>query len=248
MTTPPVPRIEVHQSPAELATSVAGAFLRLVTVLQAAGEIPQIALTGGTIADEIHREIARLAASDDEIDWSLVDFFWGDERYVAPDSDDRNARKARADLIDHLDVDPARVHEIPATDSAPDVAAAATAYADEVRSVGSGRFHLVMLGVGPDGHVASLFPGFPQLDVDDAIAVPVTGSPKPPPERVSLTYPALNRADEVWFVVSGEDKAEVVGRALATPPPDLHEIPAAGVRGEAETIWFLDRESASRVR
>jgi 6-phosphogluconolactonase len=244
----PAPRVEVHQSREDLATSVAGAFLRLVTVLQASGEIPQVALTGGGIADEIHREIARLAATDDEIDWSLVDFFWGDERYVAPDSDDRNARKARADLLDHLDVDPARVHEIPATDSAPDVAAAATAYADEVRSVGSGRFHLVMLGVGPDGHVASLFPGFPQLDVDDAIAVPVTGSPKPPPERVSLTYPALNRADEVWFVVSGEDKAEVVGRALATPPPDLHEIPAAGVRGEAETIWFLDRESASRVR
>ena len=104
-----------------------------------------------------------------------------------------------------------------------------------------------MLGVGPDGHVASLFPGFPQLDVDDRIAVAVTDSPKPPPERVSLTFAALNRADEVWFVVSGADKAEAVGRALATPPADLHEIPAVGVRGEAETIWFLDRESASRV-
>jgi 6-phosphogluconolactonase len=244
----PAPRVEVHQSREDLATSVAGAFLRLVTVLQASGEIPQVALTGGGIADEIHREIARLAATDDEIDWSLVDFFWGDERYVAPDSDDRNALKARADLLDHLDVDPARVHEIPSTATAPDVAAAATAYADEVRAVGNGRFHLVMLGVGPDGHVASLFPGFPQLDVEDTIAIPVTGSPKPPPERVSLTFPALNRADEVWFVVSGDDKAEAVGRALSTPPPDLHEIPAAGVRGEAETIWFLDRESASRVR
>jgi 6-phosphogluconolactonase len=104
-----------------------------------------------------------------------------------------------------------------------------------------------MLGVGPDGHVASLFPGSPELDVDDTIAVAVTDSPKPPPERVSLTYAALNRADEVWFVVSGADKAEAVGRALATPPADLHEIPAAGVRGEAATIWFLDHESASRL-
>ena len=104
-----------------------------------------------------------------------------------------------------------------------------------------------MLGVGPDGHVASLFPGFPQLDVDDAIAVGVTGSPKPPPERVSLTFPALNRADEVWFVVSGADKAEAVGRALAAQPPGVHEIPAAGVHGEMQTIWFLDRDAASQV-
>ena len=137
---------------------------------------------------------------------------------------------------------------MPSTADAADVEAAATSYADAVRAAGSRALRTcVMLGVGPDGHVASLFPGFPQLDVDDRIAVAVTGSPKPPPERVSLTFAALNRADEVWFVVSGADKAEAVGRALATPPPDLHEIPAAGVRGEVETIWFLDREAASRV-
>jgi 6-phosphogluconolactonase len=246
MSTTPVPRVEVHESRSDLATSVAGAFLRLLTVQQAGGTVPQVAITGGTIADEIHREVARLAATSD-VDWSRVDFFWGDERFVAPDSDDRNARKARSDLLDHVGVDPARVHEIPSTDDAADVDAAATAYGDRVRSAGTGRFTLVMLGVGPDGHVASLFPGFPQLDVDDAIAVGVTGSPKPPPERVSLTFPALNRADEVWFVVSGADKAEAVGRALTTPPPDVHDVPAAGVRGELLTIWFLDRESASRV-
>jgi 6-phosphogluconolactonase len=246
MTILPAPRVEVHESRADLATSVAGAFVRLVTVLQAGGVVPQICLTGGTIADEIHREIARLAPGS-EIDWTRVDFFWGDERFVAPDSDERNAALARRDLLDRVGVDPARVHEIPSTDDADDVEAAATAYADTVRSAGTGRFAVVMLGVGPDGHVASLFPGFPQLDADDRIAVGVTGSPKPPPDRVSLTFPALNRADEVWFVVSGADKAEAVGRALSTPPPDLHEIPAAGVHGEQATIWFLDRESASRV-
>jgi 6-phosphogluconolactonase len=246
MTTSPVPRVEVHESRADLATSVAGAFLRLLTGRQTAGDFPQVALTGGTIADEIHREVARLAHGS-EVDWSRVEFFWGDERFVAPDSDDRSARQTRADFLDLVGVDPARVHEIPSTADAFDVEAAATAYGEVVRSAGTGRFALVMLGVGPDGHVASLFPGFPQLDVDDRIAVPVTDSPKPPPERVSLTFPALNRADEVWFVVSGEDKAEAVGRALTTPPPDVHEIPAVGVRGEAATIWFLDRESASRV-
>ena len=151
------------------------------------------------------------------------------------------------DFLDRVGVDPARVHEMPSTADAADVEAAATSYADVVRAAGTGRFQLVMLGVGPDGHVASLFPGSAQLDVDDAIAVAVTDSPKPPPERVTLTFPALNRADEVWFVVSGADKAEAVGRALATTPADLHEIPAVGVRGESATIWFLDHESASRL-
>jgi 6-phosphogluconolactonase len=242
----PLARVEVHESADDLATSVAGAFIRLVTVRQGSGDVPQVALTGGTIADRIHREIARLGA-DSDIDWSRVDFFWGDERFVAPGSEDRNATQARAAMLDVLPVDPARVHEIPSTADADSVDGAASAYAETVRSAGRGAFDLVMLGVGPDGHIASLFPGFPQVDVDDAIATGVTGSPKPPPERVTLTFPALARSEEVWFVVSGADKAEAVGRALAAHPPDVHEVPAAGVRGRVETIWFLDRDAASHV-
>jgi 6-phosphogluconolactonase len=246
MSAMPVPRVEVHESADELATTVAGAFIRLVTVRQATGDVPQVALTGGTIADKIHREIARLGA-DSEVDWSSIDFFWGDERFVAPHSDERNAVQARAALLDLLPVDPARVHEIPSTADADGVDAAAASYADTVRSMGSGRFDLLMLGVGPDGHIASLFPGFPQLDLDDAITAGVTGSPKPPPERVTLTYPALARSEEVWFVVSGRDKAEAVGLALAPQPPSVHDIPAVGVRGQVKTIWFLDRDAASQV-
>jgi 6-phosphogluconolactonase len=242
----PVPLVEVHESAADLATAVAGALLRVLTVRQAAGETPDIALTGGTIADKIHRELARLGPGSD-VDWTRVSFFWGDERFVAPDSDDRNATQARQAFLDAIGVDPARVHEIPSTADADSVDAAATAYAETVRSMGTGNFDVLMLGVGPDGHVASLFPGFPQLQVDDAIAVGVTGSPKPPPERVTLTFPALNRSDEVWFVVSGVDKAEAVGRALAAQPPGVQEIPATGVRGRMETIWFLDRDAASQV-
>jgi 6-phosphogluconolactonase len=242
----PVPRVEVHESAEELATTVAGAFLRLVAVRQATGEIPQVALTGGTIADKIHLEIARLGATS-EVDWGRVDFFWGDERFVASDSDDRNAVQARVAMLDALPVDPDRIHEIPSTADAADVDAAATAYAETIRAMDSGRFDLLMLGVGLDGHIASLFPGFPQLDLQDAIAAGVTGSPKPPPERVTLTYPALARSEEVWFVVSGSDKAQAVGRALAPQAPDVHEIPAAGVRGQVKTIWFLDREAASQV-
>jgi 6-phosphogluconolactonase len=246
MTGGPSPRVEVHESAEELATSVAGAFLRLVADRQASGEIPQVALTGGSIAEAIHREIARLAP-ESAVDWSRIDFFWGDERFVAADSDDRNARQARSALLDAVGVDPARVHEVPSTGDADSVDAAAAAYAETVRSVGSGTFDLTMLGVGPDGHIASLFPGFPQLAVDDAIAVGVTGSPKPPPERVTLTFPALNRSQHVWFVVSGTDKAGAVGRALTAEPPGVQQIPATGVRGQVETIWFLDRDAASQV-
>ena len=241
----PVPRIEVHESADDLATAVAGAFVRLVTVRQAAGDVPDVALTGGTIAEKIHREIARLGA-DSDVDWSRVSFYWGDERFVAPDSDERNAKPARAEFLDVVGADPARVHEIPSTADADSVEAAADDYAAVVRGAGSGTFDLLMLGVGPDGHIASLFPGFPQLDVDDRIAVGVTDSPKPPPDRVSLTFPALNRAGEVWFVVAGGAKAEAVGRALADTG-DVHETPARGVRGQVATIWFLDREAASQV-
>jgi 6-phosphogluconolactonase len=111
---------------------------------------------------------------------------------------------------------------------------------------GSGEFDVMMLGVGPDGHVASLFPGFPQLDVDDRIAVGVTGSPKPPPERISLTFSALNRSKSVWFLVSGDQKAAAVASALAEGT-DLHDTPAAGVSGSEETIWFLDRAAAAQL-
>ena len=104
----------------------------------------------------------------------------------------------------------------------------------------------MMLGVGPDGHVASLFPGFPQLDVEDRIAVGVSDSPKPPPERISLTFSALNRSKSVWFLVSGDEKAAAVAQALAEGT-DLHDCPAAGVTGSEETIWFLDRAAASRL-
>jgi 6-phosphogluconolactonase len=217
-----------------------------VAMRQSVGDIPQVGLTGGTIADKIHREVARLGTGS-QVDWSRVDFYWGDERFVAPDSDDRNAKQARAVMLDRLPVDPARVHEIPSTADADTVDDAAKSYADTVRASRSGSFDVLMLGVGPDGHIASLFPGFPQLDVDDAIAAGVTDSPKPPPERVSLTFPALARSREVWFVVSGADKAEAVSRALANPTPDVHELPAAGVRGQVATIWFLDRDAASRM-
>ena len=115
-----------------------------------------------------------------------------------------------------------------------------------IRSAGRGGFEVLMLGVGPDGHVASLFPGHPAQQTSDAITVAVHGSPKPPPERVSLTFEAMERSHEVWFLVTGGDKAEAVRDGVEGAPPEVSS--AAQVRGTGRTVWFLDEEAASLLR
>lgn len=240
----PAPRIEVHEDSDDLATAVAGELIVRIEDAQARGDEPQVGLTGGSIARAVHRELGRMGSGTD-VDWKRVVIWWGDERFVAPDSPDRNAAQARADGLDLLDLDPAKVHEMPSTATAGSVDEAADIYTQAIHEHGAGAFEVLMLGVGPDGHVASLFPGSAQLDAD-AVVVGVTDSPKPPPERVSLTFGALNRSRSVWFLVSGDEKADAVARALADGT-DPHDIPAAGVEGELETIWFLDHASASRI-
>jgi 6-phosphogluconolactonase len=235
------PRVEVQPDADALATAVAGELLSRLADLQAAGAVPQIGLTGGTIARAVHREMARLSP-ESGVDWGAVVVWFGDERFVPAGSEDRNAGQARADLLDVVGA--SRVHEIPSSDDAPDAEAAADAYSATMREHGAGSFDVLMLGIGPDGHVASLFPGHPALAVD-AIAVAVHDSPKPPPDRVSLALPCLNRADAVWFMASGDGKADAVAAALADGP--VEEIPARGVSGLQETTWFLDRDAASRL-
>lgn len=241
------PRVEVRADATDLATFTARLLLKRLARVQAHGRVPSVVLTGGTIADQVHREVARLHDDSAAVDWSLVDVWWGDERYVPHDDPERNAGQARAAFLDHVGVNRARVHEMPASDGGlPDVEAAAAAYDAEVRAYATGTFDVVMLGIGPDGHVASLFPGFPQLDVDDRMAVAVTDSPKPPPQRVSLTRGVLSRADDVWFLASGESKAGAVAKALGGA--DRHDIPAAGVHGREHTRWLLDQDAASHLR
>ena len=238
------PRVEVHADASVLATAVAGELLGRLADAQSGGGVPHIVLTGGSIAEAVHREVARLSPLSD-VDWSRVGVWWGDERFVAPDDPERNAGQARVAFLDAVGVDPANVHEMPSTADAANVDEGAAAYSEEVRAQDAGEFDIVMLGIGPDGHVASLFPGRPELDVDDRIAVGVRDSPKPPPERISLTFPTLNRARSVWYLASGEGKAEAIARALGGA--ERHEIPATGVSGLEETIWFLDRSSSSAL-
>ena len=238
------PRIEVHDDAAVLATTVAGELLTRLAAAQRTGRVPQIALTGGTIADAVHREVA---GSHPTRTWTGRGWSCGGATSGSwqPESPERNAGQARAAFLDAVGVDPASVHEMPSTADADTVVDAAAAYEQTIREHGAGEFEVVMLGVGPDGHVASLFPGHPALDVDDRIVVGVTDSPKPPPERVSLTFAALNRTRALWVMASGAEKADAVAAAIGGP--DVHDTPAAGVSGQDETVWFLDRSAASQL-
>ena len=230
-------QVLVHATAARLVT-------RLVD-LQHGGTVPSLALTGGTVANELYAAVAGSPAAG-AVDWGRVELWWGDERFVPSDDPDRNDGQARA-ALETLPLDAKRVHPMPAADGpALDLDAAAASYSDELRRHGAGRFDIVLLGVGPDGHVASLFPGHPELDADDTIAVGVRDSPKPPPQRISLSFPALERTDEVWFVAAGEAKAGAVRRAL-TPGADPHDVPAARPRGRRRTLWLLDSAAAAEL-
>lgn len=244
----PEPRIEIHPDADAVAGVVAGALHGRLSRMEESGTQPHVALTGGTIAGLVHSEIARhhAAASHDvrPINWTGIEVWWSDERFVPADSPERNAGQARRQFLDTVGA--TRVHEVPSADDVSDVGAAATAYAAQLRQHGKEQFDIVMLGVGPDGHVASLFPHHPALAEQDSLTVAVPDSPKPPAERVSLTLPVLNRARCVWFLVVGEEKAAAVARALAEEG-SVQDTPARGVRGTEETTWFLDSGAASQL-
>ena len=227
--------VVVAEDPGAVAELVAGRFLTRVAAAQARGEEPHIALTGGTVARLVHRQIA-LRADDHAIDWTRIVFWFGDERFVEAGSEDRNVVQAREDFLDAVGA--TRVEAVLSSSEIADVAAAADEYAARLRAHGSGEFDLVMLGMGPDGHVASLFPGSDQVRVLDEVVVSVTDSPKPPPRRVSLTFSALNRSRATWFLVTGSEKAEAVQRAWAYDG-SVEDTPARGIAGPSVT-WFID--------
>ena len=235
--------VERFATPDELASGVARALVDRLTEIQGEGRTPHLVLTGGTIAAHVH---TALASQESPLRWDDVEIWFGDERYVPRDDADRNAGQARATLLDKVPVDPARVHEMPASDGAyaGDAEAAALAYAATLLSQAPADepwFDILMLGIGDDGHCASLFPGRPEV-LDPAPVVAVRRAPKPPPTRLSLGMQTLNRAREVWFVVSGANKAEALTSAYHGT--DVLDVPAAGPRGVHRTVWFVDEDAA----
>ncbi len=234
----PSARTLVHSDADALAAAVAAALAERVATVQAEGRTPHVVLTGGTIAIAIYERLDAEAA-----DWSDVVYWFGDERFVPEGHEDRNDRQARDSFLDRLSVPASQVHSMPAHGCSTSMAEAADGYG---ASLPDEPFDVVLLGVGPDGHVASLFPGFAQLHEQERRCVEVFDSPKPPPERTSLTFPALNHTRATWFLVSGDGKADAVGRALAADG-SLEETPARGAHGRDETLWFLDEDAAGRL-
>ena len=205
----------------------------------------QVALTGGSMGSAIFASLLQTPGRG-EVNWSQVYVWWGDERYLPAGDTNRNDTQNDEAGLSQLGLDGGKVFRVEGPDASASAEASASSYANTVRGFGRGEFDVVLLGVGPDGHVASLFPHHPAQRITDAVAVAVHNSPKPPPDRVSLTFDCLNRTREVWFLVAGPDKADAVAAALA-PDADRWDVPASGVRGSVATHWLLDEAAAANL-
>jgi 6-phosphogluconolactonase len=205
---------------------------RLAEVARSGGHI---VLTGG----ETPRRAYELAA-ELEPDWSKTEVWWGDERCVPPVDPWSNFLLAKDALLDRLERGPAVVHRIRGED---DPEQAAAAYEEELRGI---TFDLILNGLGPDGHTASLFPNAPTLEIRDRLVVPADPGHQPYVERITMTVPALENCRAMIFMATGESKIDAARRAFGVPPSP--ETPASLVRSAlGETVAVLDREAASQL-
>ncbi|MEV0292332.1 6-phosphogluconolactonase [Nocardia sp. NPDC050710] len=242
----PVDVIDVHPDTEALVAAAAVRFVEVVVAAQAARGSASVVLTGGGTGVGL-LELVRKSPGD--IDWSRLDIFWGDERFVPAGDPERNELQARRALLDHVPVNHARVHPVAASDGEyPDPVEAAAEYSAAVHAhlAEYGAFDLHLLGMGGEGHVNSLFPDTDAVREQHEFVVAVTDSPKPPPVRVTLTLPAVRRTRHVVLVVGGAAKAEAVAAAIAGAEPV--DIPAAGAIGQESTTWLLDQEAAAALR
>jgi 6-phosphogluconolactonase len=226
----------------EVAAAAADRFVDVIRRAVHQREIARVALSGGSTPRLVY-PLLTSPPRRDALDWSRVEFFWGDERAVPPDHPVSNFGVAYQMLIAQLpEVHAERVHRMPA--EAPDLDAAALGYEAELRLAFGSRgdeapaFDLIWLGMGADGHTASLFPGSAALDITDRLVVG-NWAPGPAAWRMTFTYPLLNAAREVLFVVTGSDKADALARVRAGDP----EMPAARVQA-ASIEWLVDASAA----
>ena len=243
--------VVVHADASVLAPAVAARLIVKIIDAQAERGWASIVLTGGRVAAAVLRAIRELPAAD-AVDWPHVDVWWGDERFLpAGDPTATRPRPAR-----HCSTrcrstrpgcTPCRRPTAP-TATTPRRPPSGTPTSWPPRP-GPGNaelphFDVLMLGVGEDGHVASVFPEHP-VGYETRPVSAVRGSPKPPPVRTTLTLPAIRTAEEVWLIAAGSDKAAAVGMALSGAGPQ--QLPAAGAVGVGRTLWLLDRAAAANV-
>jgi 6-phosphogluconolactonase len=248
------PTIRVLPDPAAVQRAAAEEFTARTEAAVRAHGAALVALSGGSTPRGLHALLADPAAPfRGRVPWTNLHVFWGDERPVPPDHPDSNYRMAYDTLLRHVPIPPAQAHRIAGED--PEHTRAAARYAEELREVftahgrleaGCPRFDLVILGMGADGHTASLFPGTAAVHETKRLVV-ATWVEKLGSHRISLTPPVLNRADMVLFLVTGSDKAETFAAVLEGPPrPDIY--PSQVIRPEAGAlVWLVDWAAAAAL-
>lgn len=207
-----------------------------------------LALSGGSLPPRVHHLLAS-APLRDRVPWEALSIIWVDERYVPFDSPDSNYLLARQTLLDHTPIPSDQIYPVPTYYSTAELAA--SVYERQIQALlaaHGGRIDIAILGMGSDGHIASLFPGHPALDAPETQhVIAVGGSPKPPPTRISLTPATINRAAAAIFLVAGADKAAKV-RAALRGPHDPRANPAQIVRPHrGRVIWMLDAAAAAEL-
>jgi 6-phosphogluconolactonase len=241
-------RVCVSPNVDALSLAAADEFARIAVEAVAARETCAVALAGGSTPRQLYQTLAHADAVRARVPWDRIEFFWGDERHVPPDHPDSNFRMANEALFASAPVAPAQIHRIHA--EAADAATAASDYEAEILTTlrsksGIPSFDLVLLGLGTDGHTASLFPGTPALVERHRICVAnwvgALGV-----HRITITLPLINAARAVMFVVSGVDKASIV-RDVLQPDASRPALPAQLVRPRGDLLWMLDDPAATRV-
>jgi 6-phosphogluconolactonase len=259
-----MPDVRIYPSPEALAQAAAELFIQSALQSLAHSRRFRVALSGGSTPRLAYQRLAQLSSqpliqadstlAGHQLDWSRAHLFWGDERCVPPDHPESNYAMAKEALLDQVSIPVENVHrvhgELPA-------AAAAEAFQQDLYNHFGHRqgdpipatFDLILLGLGPDGHTASLFPNSPALQETQrwAMAVKHRTPPTPLIDRVTLTLPALNAARRIIFLVSGSEKAERLAQVLDQAPVPA-SLPAAQVRpANGELIWLVDREAAAHL-
>ncbi|WP_226435456.1 6-phosphogluconolactonase [Rhodococcus yananensis] len=238
--------VRTSPDPDGVARAAAAAFVEAVVAAQAERVQASVVLTGGGTGIAV---LEHVRAAQGDIDWSALNVYFGDERFLPPGHPDRNEVQARAALLDRVPIDPARIHTMPALgeDGCATPQDSALRYAELLAAHSPDgtvpRFDVHLLGMGGEGHVNSLFPDTDAVRESVRFVVGLDDSPKPPPARVTLTLPAVQRARQVWLLVTGDAKADAVASAVGGADP--RDVPAAGARGTERTVWFVDAAAAA---
>ncbi|RZS29781.1 6-phosphogluconolactonase [Herbihabitans rhizosphaerae] len=247
------PQTVVYANPELLAAATAARLITRLVDAQAARGRASLVLTGGRTGTAVLEQV-RATPARDAVDWTAIDLYWGDERFLPAGDPERNETQARQALLDHVPVPPERVHAMapPNGEFGDDPDAVAAAYADELARATRPEDHgpvpvfdVCLLGVGEEGHTASVFPSSPAVYETDRTVVAVRNCPKPPPTRISLTLPAIRHSAEVWLMTTGGSKAAAVSMALGGAGEI--QLPAAGAIGQRRTLWLLDKQAAAKV-